>query len=195
MPLAYALTTKTKVKTFLGITTVTDDSLIEMICDWVTVWIENQCGERRFLDTTYTDEVYGTHWGQVDVMLNNFPITDTEPFVAEYQAGSISSPNWIAYDVDDYLVYPKQGIVHFFSIFDDVAQAIRFTYSAGYDSIPPDLEMLATELVSKIYKLRCAQGVESQSVEGFSLNFNKDLTPEQKATLAKYQRKLVGQML
>jgi len=49
-----ALTSLALVKQFLGITTSTNDALLENLINYVSTFIETSCGKRRFLKTTYT---------------------------------------------------------------------------------------------------------------------------------------------
>ena len=55
--LDYALVSLEDVKSFLGITTTTHDTLLTMIINMVTEQIETRC-DRRFDDTEYEDQVY-----------------------------------------------------------------------------------------------------------------------------------------
>ena len=49
--IAYALTTKEKVKEFLGITGTTNDALIDSLINYITDFIESYVGGRRFKET------------------------------------------------------------------------------------------------------------------------------------------------
>ena len=69
--LAYALTTKEKVKAYLEITDASKDTIIETLIDQVTDFIEGYCGGRRFLESTYT-QLFDTKQGMSKLFLNNF---------------------------------------------------------------------------------------------------------------------------
>jgi hypothetical protein len=175
----YAITTRDKVKTLFGITDATNDSLIDQIVNGVTDFIESYC-DRRFKKTTYTNETYDTKDGQSKIFLKNYPVASLS--AVEYRAGTISSPTWITYDANGYLLYGQEGYVKFFGKFPEVAQGMRFTYSAGYDidfanegsashTLPLDLTLVATELSAKVFSTRQSQGITQMSTEGQSVTF------------------------
>lgn len=203
---SYALTTKEKVKTYIGIATgdTSKDALIDMLIAQVTDFIENFCGGRRFKSTSYV-EIYdsnkqdGTIKGS-KLFLNQFPVTTTQTTtVVEYRSGTPSSPQWVTYNNNAYLLYDKSGYIHFYSILPVIAQGLRVTYTAGYlidfanefsatHTLPFDLTMVATELVAQQLNIRQSQGIASQSTEGQSITFKSDgaMTANQKAILRKY---------
>lgn len=194
----YALTTRMKVKTYLGLSDTTSDTVIDEIINYVTDYIENYCA-RRFAKTTYTNEVYDTK-GTSRIFLKNYPITTLS--AVEYRAGTPSAPNWTAYQADNYLLYANEGFIRFYSRLPYVHQGMRFTYEAGYmidfthegdptyHTLPYDITMVATELTAKIHDGRKAQGVTSMTTEGQSVTFDKVsdfLTPAHKTILGSYQ--------
>lgn len=178
---AYALTTKEKVKAHLGIAsaTTTYDSLIETFINQVTDFIEGYCGGRRFKETTYTAEMYDSD-RQFKIFLKNFPVTTLTS--VEYRSGTIASPSWVTYTNEGYLLYSGEGYVHFFGRLPKIHLGIRFTYVAGYKidftneltsthTLPFDLTMAATMLCAKIYNRRQSEGISQMSTEGQSISF------------------------
>src|SRR3989304_5979824 len=204
--IAYALTTKEKVKEFLGITGTTNDSLIDSLINYITDFIESYVGGRRFKETPYTNEEYDLPNGNI-VFIRQFPLTELTS--AQYLTGSIASPVWVSFTANDFQTYLKEGYVKFFSSFASILaeseRALRFTYKAGYKidfanelsathTLPFDIAMVATQLVSRMFNLRTAEGIKSESTEGQSITYDRDtdvsqqLTIEQKATLEKYKK-------
>lgn len=198
----YALTTRTKVKSFLNITDSTSDTIIDEMINYITDYIESMCS-RRFLSSTYTNEVYDTN-GNTRVFLKNYPITSVS--AVEYRTGTPSNPSWVTYQVDNYLTYLKEGFIRFYSTLPFVYQGLRFTYIAGYlidftnegnttlHTLPYDITMVATELVAKLYGQRNAEGIQSQSTEGQSVTFanpSEFITSSQKSILAGYQSRTI----
>ncbi len=198
------LTTKAKVKAFVGIpsATTTYDDLIDMLINNTSQFIEGYCGNRRFLNQTYTHEIYdaennrGTKGGSC-IFLHQFPITALTTL--EYRSGTILNPSWVVYDPNSYITYLKPGFVRFYAILPRISQGLRFTYTAGYlidftheddptkHTLPFDLTMTATEMVARKYQLRQAQGIKSESVEGESVTFADDKpTSDQLSVLKKY---------
>lgn len=199
----HALTTKTKVKTFLGITGTGSDTVIDELINYVTDYIEQYCGGRRFLRSTYTNEVYDTKHGQSKIFFKQYPVASVS--AVEYRSGTISSPSWVTYDANGYLLYPAEGYMRFFSKFPEVSQGTRFTYIAGYlidfsnegnttlHNLPADLSLVATELVAKLHDTRKSEGVLSMTTEGQSITFagggaGVSISGMHKSILGNYQK-------
>ena len=200
----HALTTLAKVKQYLGITSSTNDALIESLINYVTDYIESLCGGRRFKEATYTNEVYDNPDGN-NLFLRQYPIQSVS--VVEYRTGTISSPTYVAFSADDFIVYKPEGYIHFFAMFGGITegeQALRTTYVAGYKidfsneltpashSLPFDVAWLATELCTMLFNRRASQGLKAESTEGQSVTYGslseQDLSPAQKEVIVKYQK-------
>lgn len=192
----HALTTKTKVKTFLGETSSTYDTAIDEIINYVTDYIEGMVG-RRFLSTTYTNEVYDTRLTQ-RIFLKNYPVTTLT--TVEYRSGAGASPTWNTYDTNGYLLYGKEGYVYFYGRLPAIKQGMRFTYVAGFlidfanenipslHTLPFDITMVATELTAKIFGSRKAQGITNMTTEGQSITFSGDVD----ANLTSAHKTIIG---
>lgn len=190
------LTTLSSVKSYAGITDTTQDAVLTQLIAQVSAWIEGQLGGRVIEEATYEEELYDVHMGTNEVLLKQWPITDTEPFVAEQRSGSLEAPTWTPFTANDYILVKGPGIVSFqFKFSNDVRQAIRFTYSAGYATVPADLELLANKLVVSQLNAGESTGIKSESLEGHSITYQDSSVasdPDMSAILQKYQRKLVG---
>ena len=198
---AHSLTTKEKVKLLLGITVSTDDALIDMMIGWVTDFIENYCGGRRFKETTYTNEEYDQPEGD-KVFLRNWPVSSLTS--VQYRTGTIASPTFISFDANDYILYGNEGFIKFFARFHGilgVAKALRFSFVAGYKidfanelsathTLPFDLTAVATQLVANIFNTKDSGGLKSESTEGQSVTYADmsadNLSDAQKQILSKY---------
>lgn len=199
--LPYAITTKEKVKLLGGISGTTNDTLIDMLIDQVTDMIESICG-RRFFSTEYTDEEYDSPDQGDKIFLKNKPITELAS--VQYRGGTISSPTWIDFDANSYLLYGARGYVKFFTVFTKGYLNLRFTYTAGYlidwaedddpeaHTLPRDLTMVATQLVLAAYNKRSSGGIQSQSTEGQSITYadisKDDLNDYQKSVINRYKK-------
>lgn len=198
MTVSYALTTTAKVKAHLGISVSTYDTVIDTIVNWTTDFIEGYVG-KRFKETTYTQEEYdgGVHC----LFLKNYPVTTLSAF--EYAQGLPSSPTWTAFSANDYKLYGNEGYIKSLAgTFANGSRNLRATYTAGYKidfaneltsthTLPFDVTMVATQLSAKIFDKRFSEGKSSENVEGQSINWMSELTPEQKSVLGKYQKNLV----
>jgi len=220
---AHALTNRAKVKSYLGITDASNDSLLEELIDNVTEWVEGQLGGRRIKETPYVDEEHDG--GEQDIFLNNWPVKATPTLTASFRTGTIESPIFQDFTANDFIVYNNAGFVHFFArtpggervgahgIVDvprfhgEVTKGslnLRFTYTAGFATIPDDLELLAKQLVATLFQRRNAQGIKKETVEGSSIEYRspgdeneglsiEGLTGVQKAVIDRYTRHNVGQ--
>lgn len=195
---AYALTTKQKVKDLMGITDTTSDAIIDSLINGITDFIESYCGHRRFLSTEYTEVYDGRK--QNKIFLNQYPVTEVT--AVKYRSGLVSNPTWVAYDANSYLPYLKEGYIHFYANLPEVPQGLQVEYTAGYlidftsefdtddHTLPFDITLVATELVAKQMNFRNAQGIESQTTEGQSITYSpklKDLSSDHKTILNRYK--------
>lgn len=195
--LTYALTTKAKVKDYLGITSgdTSKDALIETMINQVTDFIEGYCGGRRFLRTTYTED-YDTKRTKSKIFLHQFPVSALTS--VKYRGGTPSTPVYTDYGVDGYLLYDKEGYIQFLSYLFDSPKGLRIVYTAGYlidftneltstHTLPFDLTGIATDLVTSKFNTKDSAGIQEMSTEGQSVSFStRSLTAEQKEILGKY---------
>lgn len=182
----YNITTKTKVKNYLNISSDSDNDLLDTLCNSITAWIEKFCNGRRFKSTEYTEELYdGDNLNGRWLQTNNYPVTSWTKL--EYNAGSTSNPNWVEYDESDYETYNNQGIV-WFDRLETGKRNIRVTYTAGYDSMPYDLELLATKMVARTYEKRLSEHKESEGSPDLNISWGKFLQPEDIQVLNNYSR-------
>ncbi len=146
--LSYALTTKADVKETLGIASgnTAKDNLIIRKINQATEMIEGYC-KRRFKDTAYSNEEYdGT--GTTQLILRNYPITDTETLVIQQRNTSLNQDSWSDVDADLYFADTKSGVVDGKITFLELWNLYRVTYSAGYAEIPADLAEAAATLAA-----------------------------------------------
>ena len=165
----YALVTLDDVKSFLGITGSTYDTLLTMLINMSTDHVETRCG-RRFDDTTYTEEEY-SGLGVKTLALDEFPITDTETFKLEINRASDNSDDWEEVDADEYWVDDDTGIITKTTSFNKGTKNWRATFSAGYKTIPYDLQWLAMNLISETFNKRNTQGIESEALGDRTVKF------------------------
>lgn len=165
---SHALTTLANLKQVLGITTNTENTLLENIIDRSTDIIESYCGNRRFLSTIYTNEEYdGT--GTKYINARQYPITAVTAY--EENNGSVGTTDWNALQ-NDYVRYIEDGHgpgqFYYEHYFAHGARNYRFSYTAGYATIPYDLEEACIELCVWIYKDRQNKGMQSETLGEYS---------------------------
>jgi hypothetical protein len=187
----YALTNLSKVKGFLDIDDTDNDDLFNDLINSISDFIENYCG-RRFLSTVYavtpadTAEYFDGDDIEEDIYLKNFPITALSK--VEYNNGSFSAPDWKEYDADRYSYDKNSGIINFPCGVINGKQNIRVSYTAGYATIPHDLELAANKLIAKSFNKRKSEGVTGEGAGGANINWGDFVSEDIKAILEKYQK-------
>lgn len=203
--LPYALTTLDRIKDKLGMDKPTQDLVLSRIINSVTDWIENQCN-RRFLRTTYTNELYSIKGARETILLlKQAPVTTLGAI--QYRQGSVGSPTWTPYTSNDYELVGdgSSGIIKFYTYLNQgLVQGVNTlrvaSYTAGYlidfknvgdtslHNLPAEISELAEKLVIKIYQRRMHPGKTSESFNGNSITWSKELDPEDNETLKAHRR-------
>jgi len=192
-----SLTSRAKVKSFLGITDSTSDALIDELITYVTQFIKNYCG-RQFLVADYV-EIKDTYRGRRVLFLKQYPVNTVAS--VEYRAGTPTSPVWNTYDANSYLPYFEEGYIKFYAKLPETMQGMRVNYNAGYlidftnefdvahHTLPEDITLVATEMCATILNTRKSAGISTETTEGQSITYGaKDLSINAKTVLANYQR-------
>lgn len=198
---SYALTTKARVKDKLGITVSTLDTVIDRLINSATDWIENACGGKRFLSTTYTNEVYSVDGpGQKYLPLRQSPVTALSAL--SYRAGTPSTPSWTAFTSDQYELVEdgKTGLVRVYFTLPYGENVVRATYTAGYliawaaagdnstHTLSADISELCDRLVVKAFKRREQMGKSSEGFEGSTVTWAREMDEDDKQTIGRYRR-------
>lgn len=192
-----ALTTRTKVKSYMGITDASSDTIIDELIGGITAFIGNYCGGRNFLSTSYV-EIYDTYRGRHKIFLKQIPVISIS--AVEYRSGTPSSPVWVTYSADGYLSYLNEGYIRFYGSLPEIAQGMRISYQAGYlidfaneysatHTLPEDLTIAANEMIATILNTRKSGGITNETTEGQSITYDykKGLTDTVKTTLDAYK--------
>ena len=145
-----ALCSIENIETYLN-STISDsnpsyDSALEkqyqMIIDAVSKEIENICG-RTFNETTYTEY----HDGERSDRIYSYATID-EITLEQYPITSLTSVTYrdSVQDLDDVIIYYDEGTLAFDFIVSG-RQTLKVVYSAGFNPIPDDLNMICIEEV------------------------------------------------
>jgi hypothetical protein len=195
----YALTTKTRVKERLQITTTSFDDVLERMIASATARIENITG-RRFKSTTYTNELYdgSDEYGspKMITITKNAPISSFGGFA--YKSGANSNPSWVTVSQDNYDIALDSGIIY--TTMPSGIQNIRMTYTAGYSidwtnsfttthTLPFEITEVCERAVVKLFKKRDSEGRSQEGFAESSITWEKDyISPEDMTTLFGYTR-------
>lgn len=204
---AYVLTTVARLKSYLGITVTTHDSLLGLLIDAVTDFIEDEC-DRRFKQTDYTNVKLDGE-GNNQLLLPNWPVVSGETFTLYKRRstsgyGSDDAADWDAIDSNDYRLDLEAGIINANFKFSEGFQNYKVNYTAGYNFVNTgeslitlasvklsDLELIAWKLVGREFQKRKGTGdIRKMSLYNLSVEFDKEAysDDEIKQVLEKYQR-------
>lgn len=200
MALAYALTTVSRLKTFAGITTSSDDVVMDYIIDSVTDYIETFC-DRRFKLTAYTNELYTGHNSSV-LLLKNFPISSSAGFTLQKRDSAQNESNFSTIESEDYYIdYPTGLITLAGGKFNNIPFNYRISYSGGFDFDnvttflstvgAADLEWATWKLSFTAYlQRRKAGNIQQEDIGDYSVVYTSELMldKELQAVLKCYKR-------
>ena len=176
-----ALTTKANVKAFLGLTNVTDDALLDRLIESASAFIENWLG-RKVLSAPAIDYQSGS--GKDVMILRDTPVVSVQSVTVD---GAVLSPTTDATQtgwavIDDWLVYQH-------GIWPRGRRNIVIEYTAGFASVPPDIEQAVIDLVALRYKERDRVGHRSKSLAGETVSYMiNDLSDFSRSILGSYRR-------
>lgn len=177
------MTTIEKVKSYLEITSSNYDTVISQLISNVDSFLKKTLG-REFTKEERTEYFDG---GVKHIVLKEYPIDSSQPLAVYYNSHNQSNPSWNEIDSSNYVVYDSEGILEHYGKFPSGKRNIKVVYTGGYSEIPDDLELLAKQLVAKIFERRKASGKSSESLNGARIDWEKELTPEQKMIIDSYK--------
>lgn len=165
-----------QVKAWLKINSISDDELLETLITQTTEYIRSLMS-RDFDSKSYTEIRDGK--GIDTIMVANWPVTA----VASVTVNDLVVPS-ADYLFDDQTITLLKGW-----IFTRGRRNIVLRYTAGYTTIPADLQRCCMEMVGKKYRERDRIGINSKTLGGEVVSFTQsDLTDEVKSILRQYQR-------
>lgn len=189
---SYALCSLSDVKSFLGISVSTYDSLLEILIDSVTDWIESECGGRRFKDEgADIEEVYDGDFdstGRRKIFLRRYPVNEIDETQGiEFNLGTQGTPSWTKQSREDWTLIPDRGEIVFDAPLIQGKQNIRLSYQGGFTTIPNDLRLACIKMVAKEFDKRNSQGATQESVGGGSVTWNENIDPSAIKLFQKYR--------
>ena len=189
------ITTKEKVKTYLGLSGSTHDTLIDELIKNATASIERFCN-RSFTEDEYT-EYFDTIGGFNKLFLRNYPVASLTS--VKYRTGTWGAITWESLNVNDYLLNDN-GKVAFSFPFPEAEKYLQIVYTGGYKidfdnelliashTLPFDLTQVATEIVAQTFNLRTSSGISNESTEGQSITYkDSDVTKQYQSRLLAFR--------
>lgn len=182
-----ALSTLSRLKAQLGIngSDLTQDSLLQFYIDASSQKIETYC-DRKFNSQSFTEYFHGRK--QNIIMPKQFPVISVTELRVQASRdwtdvnGLISSDDYVVSDTDNTLIYD--------GFFPNGFSNIRLIYTAGYATIPSDLELACVWLAEWFYlhKRRQDMGRTSVSKGDENLGVLANMPPMIQEMLIDYKR-------
>lgn len=185
-----ALITLANAKTYLGISGSDKDAVLNLLIEQGSSIFELLTG-RKFDSETYTDKEYDGS-GNRELVLDHRPIITFTKL--EKRNTLDNSDNWSTIDSDKYWVDTDNGIITKTTNFLDwdivhrdpeIGEDITFeigkrnyraTYTAGYSTIPNDVQSAVMQMVGFMYNTRSKGGYESETLGDRTLRLSNNNT-------------------
>lgn len=177
---ANALTTLARLKSFLGITIATNDSLLEIIINAVSDVLVNDCN-RVFLKTVYTKLSLSGRGSNI-MPIPNFPIDSTATLKLYRKDGS---SDYDEIDASSFRVDHQNGVIEADFNFLEGTDNYAIDFTGGYDFDQTnktlesinlgDLELAVWKMCGDIYNERKGGGdVQSVRLYNYSVTYMKN---------------------
>lgn len=170
------LTTVAKVKTYGGITVSTDDALLATLVTAASLAVENYLG-RTILSASYVAVMDGN--GASLLPLPQYPITAisyvkinglAQKVTSSFADGGYSFRGRSVY-------FPGEG-----NVFKCGLGNVEVSYTAGFSTVPTDIDQAVCEVVMTNYKTKDQLGWSSKSLAGETISVNISLDAYSKRT-------------
>ena len=178
------LSTVDKLKTHLGITATTYDSVLTQIMGQVDAYIKKIL-VREVEEYEYIDDIYDGDREFIQLKDTNLSKSD---FTFQYNKGDSETEDWETVPRTDYELYYDLGVIRMNTAYTG-NRIFKINYTAGDDDVAEDLQMLLIRLSAKIYNKRKSEGTSNESLENISFGWNKLIAPEDKDVLENHKLK------
>lgn len=169
------------VKTFLSLTTTTDDALLQSLITSASAFVGNYVNH-NLLSASYTETRNG-HGGD-RLPFREYPVTAVSAVTLDGAAVPLSTtPSQYGYLFDDRTLYLRCGR------FCRGVQNVVISYTAGLASVPPDLAQACIEIVAVKYKRRTNIDVSGKTLNGETISYTMaDVPASAKTAINNYNR-------
>lgn len=179
-----SLTTLTHMMTQFGLP-LAEQELIEQLIDGAS-WAANSYTNRKLKSRALTEYYDGDDSNLL--VLNQRPVTAVASVYVD-SAWEWGSDTLV--DSDDYQVYEDEGLVRFVgTVLPSGARVVKVTYTAGYATIPYDVERAVQDLAFYWYKQRTDKGIGvlSRSTEGRTVSYAQEIPQQIKDVFDVYRK-------
>ena len=191
------LVTAAEVKTYLGLSGSTHDTLIDELIDLASEFIENYCNT-HFSSTAVTDKLDG---GCIDLITTKAPIISITSITDNEDSTTVSSSDYDfyaksgrIYRENDSLIFPNNQPTWY-----QGRQRFTVVYQAGYAAVPEAVKWVCYELIARNLKIlptsnskgRWTQPEHKNMKDETAKGLTMVLTPQERALLGKYRNREV----
>lgn len=156
------LVTKSEFKTYVGLTSTSQDAIIDSLIPKVSELVKSICG-RTFVDYVNDAKTEYLLGGAKFMNVSEPPITaiSSLEYSSDYGASYTTLTEYtdFVWNRRDDTIISLTGLD-----FDSKPNAYRITYTGGYETLPPDLRLATLDLVN--YYLRNDMAVHSTRSQG-----------------------------
>ena len=174
------LTTRANAKAWLGVSQDADDKLLDRLITAISTNVQSWMN-RNIALTGYVETRNGT--GTATMLLRNAPVVAVTALAI---AGVAVLPA-ASYTGTGYRVAGRKLILTT-AVFPRGDANVTVSYTAGFATVPADLEQAVLELVALRYKERDRIGFASKTLAGETVSFiTKDMTESVRTLLMQYR--------
>jgi hypothetical protein len=157
------LTTLANVKQYLGITSSNDDALIARLVSSASQYVQTWLN-RTLVSTTYSEIRDGN--SSYAMSPREYPITG----VSSVTIDTVVVPLAADATKSGYRFDSERVVLTDYS-FAKGYQNVVINYTAGYATIPVEIEQATIEMIANVYRAKDRVGVSSKSIGGESVSF------------------------
>lgn len=187
-----ALITTANLKTFLGISGSSEDTILDSIVNAASKMIQSFCG-KALVQATYTEYYDGS--GVEELILKNYPIASVTSLNIDGSRTFGSSTDINV--ADNVIIDANSGIItlwHNYSVFPKGLRNVKVVYVAGYatNAIPYDLQQACKQTAMMIYKRQYQDqkvGIASETIGDKTTTYElADIPKTAQAIIKRYQK-------
>lgn len=157
--------TLTELKTYLWITTTSQDDLLNLLKDWAIKFIKTYI----WREIEAIDYIEYKDWNWQTELLLNYPVNTLTSI--SLNTWTLNIPVWEVVEATNYKLSNEIWKVFFVSYLSRWFWNYKVIYNAWYTTIPWDLKLACLKLASKYYNTRTSDWISWESVNWDSINF------------------------
>jgi len=189
------LVTAAEVKTYLGLSGSTHDTLIDELIDLVSEFIEDYCNT-HFSSTSVTDKIDG---GLEFLFTTKAPIISVTSITDLEDSTAVSTTDYDTYLAEG-MIYRKNSVLTFPNQTSWAAGKQRFSvvYASGYAAVPEVIKWVTYQLIGRHLKVLPSSNNKGRWTQPDMVDVSESkaafmgmLTPEERTLLARYRNRVV----